>query len=711
MVEPPPQELYLPRLRQDLQLNLAPSEEGAPTWTLYDPGANKYYKIGWLEFECLSRFNRARTGNELIAMVRRETTLEPEEADIQYLVNFLLTHKLVHADNPGMLEYLEKERAKREHSWWQKAMHGYLYIAIPLFKPQKFLKRTYPYVSFMFTRAFFTGVLLLLGYGLMLTVQRWDEVAHTFMSYFNLEGIFYLLIATIFVKVAHEMGHAYMATKYGIPVHTIGVALMVMYPVLYAETTNAWKMMDRRDRIFISMAGVMAEMAIASVALLLWHMLPPGIFQSICFMVAIVSLVASLLVNLNPLMRFDGYYLFSDIVGIDNLQDRAFAFAKWKLRSWLFGWDDGPPELLAQERRNLLVLFGFATIVYRFFLFVGIAFLVYFLFFKPLGLILFLVEIVFFILLPIWRELYVWLRNGRLIMSSVRGKLLLAAAVFAAAVSFMPAQATIEAPAVLHATNYVRIYPPTAARIERVMAVERGQVKKGEVLFQLMSPKLDNDIAKARLKLAALIGIRDREQASAELVRKRPTLESDIENARKELEGYEVQKGRLTVTAPFDGTVRDLEPYIHEGIWLHPGTQLAVIIGPEKLTLSGYVSEQDAGRLKQEAKGWFYSELSPFSRVPVELGRIEETDTTDIFWPELSSVFGGALPAERSRESGTIRPLARHPIYAVQFRLTDELRMPDYTTPGTVVLEAEPVSYASLLAQRFMSLVMRESGF
>ncbi len=705
------QELYLPRLRQDLQLNPAPPEEGAPTWTLYDPAANKYYKIGWLEFECLSRFKRCQTANELIALVRQETTLEPEEIDIQVLVNFLLMHKIVHADNVAMLEYLEKERAKREHSWWQKAMHGYLYIAIPLFKPQRFLKRTYPYVSFMFTRGFFTSVLLLLGYGMMLSMQRWDEVAHTFMSYFNLEGVFYLLVATIFVKIAHEMGHAYMATKYGVPVHTIGIALMVMYPVLYAETTNSWKMMDRRDRIFISMAGVMAEMTIASVALLLWHMLPPGVPQSICFMVAIVSLAASLLVNLNPLMRFDGYYLFSDIVGIDNLQERSFAFSKWKLRSWLWGWDEGPPELLAQERRNLLVIFGFATMVYRFFLFLGIAFLVYFLFFKPLGLILFIVEILFFLALPIWREVYVWLRNGKLILSSVRGRILLGMACVVLVLCFMPAQSTVEAPAVLHASNYVRIYPPTAARVEHIMAFEGSQVKKGDVLFQLMSPGLDNDIAKARLKLAALISIRDREQASAELVRSRPTLESDIENARKELEGHETQKARLTVTAPFDGKLRDLDNYLHEGIWLHPGTQLGVIIGPEKLILSGYVSEQDSGRLEKDAKGWFYSDLSPFTRYPVQLKRIEDTDTTDIFWPELSSVFGGALPAERSRESGTIRPLARHPIYAAQFSLQGDMPLPAYTTPGTVVLDAAPVSYASVIVQRFMSLVMRESGF
>ncbi len=707
-------ELFIPRLRQDLQLNPAPPEDGAPVWTIYDPGANKYYKIGWMEFECLARFPRCQKGAELVARVRAETTLEPEEDDIAALVQFLFSHGLVQSETPGFVEYLSQQKEKRHKPLWERLMHGYLYFTLPLFKPQKFLRAAYPYVSFMFTRTFFTGVLLLLGYGIYLSLQRFDEVGHTFMSYFTLEGVFYLLLTTIVVKVVHEMGHAFMATKYGVQVTTLGIAVMVLYPVLYAETSNSWRMQDRRQRINISMAGVMAEITLASVALLLWHMLPPGMAQSICFMVAVVSLAASLVVNTNPLMRFDGYYLICDLVGIDNLQDRSIAFAKWRLRRLLFGWDAEPPELVPDERRNFLILFGTSLIIYRFFLFTGIAFIVYFLFLKPVGLILFLVEVLFFILFPIVRELRVWAANSKIILSSVRGKMLLVLALVSCVIAFMPAQESVEVPAVLHAGKYTRLYPPASAQMVEIATSTGSHVKEGQVLFRMVSPDLDHKIEKARMKLETLQSIRDREQATQELVRKRPTLEAEIYSSRKEVEGIEVQKKKLEVTAPFDGVVRDLDPYLREGAWVSATQMIAVVLGPESLTLSGYVSEEDVPRLGKAAQGWFYAEFTPFARFPVKLTKIEDNDSPDIYWPELASVFGGPLPAERSHDGRGLRPLPGHPLYAAQFSLVDgeeNAALPSFTARGIVVLEAAPVSVISLLGQRFMSLIVRESGF
>lgn len=707
------QDIHLPRLRQDLQLNPAPPEEGAPMWTLYDPAANKYYKIGWLEFECLVRFPSCKTGAHLVEKVHRETTLEPGEDDVLALVNFLLAHQLVQADNQAIVDFLEKERRRKDKPWWQRMLHGYLYFTLPLFRSERFLAAAYPYVRPLFTRAFFTGVLLLLAFGIYLTLQRFDEFSATFMSYMNAEGIFYLLVTTIAVKIAHELGHAFMATKYGVPVTAMGIAVIVLYPVLYSETTNAWKMMDRKKRANIAMAGVMAELTLASLALLLWHVLPPGLGQSVCFMVAVVSLVASLAVNCNPLMRFDGYYLACDLLGVDNLQDRAFQFAKWKLRRWLWGWDDPPPEPLAEERRSLLVVFGFATWIYRFFLFVGIAALVYYVFFKPLGLILMLVEIAFFIALPILRELLVWWRGRARIAASLRGKAILALLAAGLALALAPAQGSVEVPAVLHAGDYARIYSPAAARIDEILVVEGGEVAEGQEMFRLSAPDIDYQIDLARQKLAMLTTVREREQAQQALVRQRPTLDADIESAKKELEGHRAQKERLVITAPFPGRVRDLDPYLHEGQWISPEMLLAVVVGPESLVLSGYVSEQDVTRVAPDARGWFYADFTPFARFPVAVRKIEQTDSLDIYWPALATVYGGPLPAER-KPGGGLRPLPRYPVYAAEFSLRDaegNAALPSFTAPGVVVLEAEPVSAISLLAQRLWSLVMRESGF
>ena len=557
-------------------------------------------------------------------------------------------------------------------------------------------------------------MLLLLGFGIYLSVPRLDELVTTFMTYLNAEGIFYLLLTTVAVKVAHEFSHAYMATKYGVPVTTMGIALIVLYPVLYSETTNAWKMMDRKKRSRIAMAGVMAELTLASVALVLWHVLPPGMGQSVCFMVAVVSLVASLVVNCNPLMKFDGYYLFSDMLGVDNLQDRSFHFAKWRLRQWVWGWDDPPPEQMPEERRNILTIFGFATWIYRFFLFMGIAVLVYYIFFKPLGFILMMIEILFFIAFPILRELIFWWKERERIFSSVRGKSLLFLIAAGLLLSLIPAQGTIEIPAVLHARDYARLYSPAAARIEEIRAVQDLRVKEGDLLFRLFAPDVDYKIARAEQHLATLLMIKEREHTQRALVNKRPTLDADIESAREELKGHEEQKARLAVRAPFDGIVRDVAPYLHEGQWISPVDMLAVVVEPETLALSGYVSEQDMPRVKGSPQGWFYADYTPFSRYPIEVEKIEQTDSPDILWPSLASVFGGPLPAERTRTGTGLRPLPRYPVYAAKFTLLENdgnTVLPGFTATGTVVLDAEPVSAVSLLAQRLWSLVMRESGF
>lgn len=703
-------EIHVPKLRQDIQLLEGPTEpDGAPTWTLHDPSANKFYKIGWLEFECLVRFGKCRTAKELLASVARETTLRADEDTIKHLINFLMAHNLLRANDPGMLAYLEKENERRRQPLWKRILHGYLYFTIPLFRPQRFLEKTFPYIRFLFSGNFFSVMLALLGYGIFLTLQRWDEFLHTFMSYLDLEGIALMVITTIFVKIIHEMSHAYTATKYGVPVPTIGVALMVLYPVLYTETTSIWRLSSRTQRMHIAAAGVMGETVLASIALILWHILPPGLGQSVAFIVAAVSMLASLIMNLNPLMRFDGYYLFSDLTGFDNLQDRSFNFAKWRLRRILWGWNDPPPETLVPERQHFLEIFGFSTLIYRFFLFLGIAVMVYYLFPKPLGLVLMLIEILFFIALPIWKEMLIWKEGFGKISSSMHGKLAFFVGFLLILSLFVPWQHSIAVPAMLHAQTYKNLYPPVPARIEKIAVNASKTVTSGEALFILSSPELDYDIDIAHQKLTLAENVRDREQASRELSNKRLTIQQEIDTVKKQLEGLLEQRELLTVRADFSGKIRDMNPYLHEGLWVNPSEQLALLIEPEKNILTGYVREQDIARVRENTQGYFYPETDLTKRYPVTVSQIEKTDTNNIFWQELSSVYGGPIPAD----SGPNRqPIARYTLYSVKFALetVNEITPPGLATRGVIRLEADPTSPAKSLIKHTISLFLRESG-
>ena len=709
-----PKELTLPPLRSDIQLNEAPPEpEGSPSWTLYDPAANKYYKIGWMEFECLSRFGTCRTAKDLVKKLEQETTLQIDEDVVAGLVSFLIHHNLIVTAGEGIATYFGDEKAKREKAWWETILHGYLFFTIPLFKPQRFLEKTFPYIKFLFTRQFMTGVVALFLYGVFLSIQRFDEFSTTFMSYFSIEGVILFLVATILVKIVHELGHAYTATKYGVPVPVMGVAVMVMYPVLYSEITNAWKLQSRTHRIHIAAAGVMSELALASVALVLWHILAPGLAQSLCFMIAVVSLLASVAVNFNPLMRFDGYYLFSDIVGIDNLQDRSFALAKWKIRRVLWNWQDEPPEIIPLQRQNFMISFGFAILIYRFLLYAGIALMVYHLFFQPLGLILMLVECAFFIALPVVREIKVWWKRKDEISASKRSRIYAVLLGFFVLLAFMPVRTTVEVPAVFHAQSYKRIFAPTAARIDKILVLNNQTVEEGAILFMLSAPQLEYSIGIARQRLKSLYQIRDSGQANLELAQKRMTLDSEIDAGQKELEGLLTQKDQLHIKASYTGVIKDMDPTLHEGQWISGDHMLGLIVDDRRPVLAGYIREHDITRIVQGQRGTFYPDYSMFQRYEVILTQQDEAGTSEISWPELASVHNGPLPAERDGRGG-VRSLPRYTLYAARFEVGQNSHNgapPDFVARGTVRLRVKRTSAVNMLIKRTISVVIRESGF
>ena len=147
-----------------------------------------------------------------------------------------------------------------------------------------------------------------------MTVRQWDEFINTAVQFFNPAGLFYFLIALVFTKILHELGHGVAAKYYGCRVPTMGVAFLVMFPVLYTDTTDSWRLSSYQKRIRIGAAGLLTELSIACIALFLWPFLPDGAMKNAVFMLAAVTWVTSLLVNLNPFMRFDGYYLLSDLV-------------------------------------------------------------------------------------------------------------------------------------------------------------------------------------------------------------------------------------------------------------------------------------------------------------------------------------------------------------------------------------------------------------
>ena len=669
------QDFDLPRLLEGLQLEKGPANpDGSPTYTLHNSASNKYYKLDWAEFECLRRFHQYPTAASLEKAISEETPLDVSLDDIRALVDFLLRNGLVTLEDQRRFRSLEHGRGQHKNPWLH-FFKTYLFFRIPLINPQQLLENLYPKVRFIFTKPFLYAGLFVLVFGLGLVLQRIDEFMATFVYMFSLPGLITTFLVFALIKVIHEMTHALTAYKYGVEVPHMGVAFIICYPVLYTEVSGSWRLQDRHQRLLIGLSGVLSELVVAGVFLLLWVLTPQGLIGSISFTVVIVSLVSSLLINLNPLMRFDGYYVLADWLGLDNLQFRAIAFARWRLREWLFKLNDPRPEPAQKDLQKFLIWFGFALLIYRALLFIGIAIALYLIFFKPLGLILMVLELGLLVIWPIVGELKIWWRRRHDIAQTKRSRITAAFVALAALIFFIPWQSDVRAPAVLTAQEYRAIYPPVPATINSVHVSPGAKVKEGDLLVQLSAPDLDHQIEKARLDLEKartrkrLFNVARHTPDSTEKSRPALALQEKVNEARENLNQLLENKERLRVTSPFDGVIRDLNPDIRPGLTVKASDFLLRVIAPGAYNVTAYLSEADIGRVQTGYKGAFFPHHSLGVYIPSTVDRVAQSNVTDLAWLSLASIYGGDIPvATDSTETSRNRIELRRNKYQVTLK-------------------------------------------
>ncbi|MEI7608851.1 MAG: site-2 protease family protein, partial [Rhodospirillaceae bacterium] len=560
----------LPPLRDDVKLMEGTREaSGAPTWTLYDPCRHRFFKVDHLGFEIMTRWTLG-TPRAVLAAIGAETTLEADAEELAEFVRFLSGCCLLRADRPGGVQLLLDQAKAARLSWAQWLLHHYLFIRIPLVRPDAFLTATLPLARRVLNRTVFTLVLALGAVGLILALRQWDAFLHTFQHFFSAEGAVAFVVTLSLVKVVHELGHAYVAKSFGCRIPTMGVALLVMMPVLYTDVSDSWRLPSRRQRMAIGVAGVAAELGLALIATFLWSFLPDGPLRSAAFLVATTTWVSTLAINLSPFMRFDGYYLLSDGLGVSNLQDRAFALARWQMRRWMFALDEAEPELFPDQTRRILLVYAWATWTYRAVVFFGIALLVYHMFFKLLGIVLMVVEVGWFLARPVAGELKEWWKrradirwspNLAISLGLLAGPLLLLA---------LPWQTRASLPAIERAAHYATLFAPVPAQIIEMTVASGRSVAQGDVLFRLEAPELDHKLNLAKLRLTAVSLRIQRQAANHEDLDSLPALQEQLATLMSTEAGLQAQKEKLVIRAPLAGTLSDLAPELGRGLWVKP---------------------------------------------------------------------------------------------------------------------------------------------
>lgn len=556
---------------------------GAPRWLLEDQVRNSFFNIDWPTYEILTRWSYADP-ELIVEAVNQQTTLTLTADDVEAVKKFLDMHCLVVRWETQEALGLAGRKREQQKSWAYKLMHGYLFFRLPLFNPDAFLGDFLGIGKFFLSTRFLYISLSVLAFSLLQISRQWSEFTTTFVDTLTLEGLIAYATALVFVKIIHEFGHAFALKKYGQSVPEMGVAFLVMFPMAYTDMNQAWRVSDRAKRINIATAGVRFELLVAIWSAFFWLILPDGPIKSALFFLATISWILTLFLNSSPFLRFDGYFVLMDFLNYPNLHERSAAIARWQLRKALFGDSSECPERLAPNFRRFLVVFAWITWAYRFVIFIGIALLIYFKVTKLLGIFLAAIEVYWFILKPIIKEVTYWWENRLIYAGQARARKTIALALIVAFIFFVPLPYPIKSAVIIRPTNFWDIILTQRAQVVSLPpadgetldeGAEIGRFSSDEASYRLAIASINEAEAQRNLRNANIS--RDTDESYAVLLNR---FEGEVSSRQS----AELLGDRLDVMAPVDAIFRRQDTNLALGEWLPQLTRIGFVV-PERGTV------------------------------------------------------------------------------------------------------------------------------
>ena len=700
--------MIIPYLRQDLEIFRGNSrEDGSPAWLLYDAVRNKYFTVGLTAFRLIKNW---RGGEDIQNFEKKINSqgIETTGDEIKSFIGFLQQNNLIIQPQGQGVPYLMQQKNSLKKSWIMNLIHSYLFFKIPLFTPDEWLGRTLHKVKFLGSKKI-RNIIYILGFiGLFFVIQQFENFTKTFLYFFSFKGLMIYFVTLVFVKCLHELGHAYIAKYHGCRVSAIGIAFLVFFPFLYTDTTDAWRLRNHKDRLLINFAGILTELHLALIATFVWGVLPEGGLKSAAFFIATTSWISSIAINVSPFMRFDGYYVFSDWLKAENLQPRSFALAKWKIRETLFGFNHKPPEEISPSRRWTFIIYAWSTWVYRFFLFIGIALLVYYFAFKVLGIILFAIEIYWFIMLPIIKEMKQWWMMRSEMKLNKQTFRTISILTITLMVLFLPWKSSMKIPAVYISEKYSKIYSPYPAKIKSVFITKDQEVEAGQNLIELYSPELDKEINSIRRKIRLTKTKINRMSGTSGNMDEYLTYNQRLIALQSELSGLTKTKEKLVIKAPNKGKVKDLVSLSNE-MWVSNLDQLLGIVHYGTGNVKAFIREEQIDRFQENTPAVFIPNDGDHKKIHLISNKLDLSSVNNLPYVALASIHNGPI-AIRNFTSGEYqyRPETAH--YVADFKLVNESRI-KFELPGYVHVEGNRYSPFVRFFRNVFSVLIRESGF
>jgi putative peptide zinc metalloprotease protein len=688
----------LPPVRSELRLlGRRHDVSGAEVCVVYDPVRHRFFEVAPLALEMLAHWHLGSADRVVAAMAAQGKPVnEDDVGDLaQFLLQAGLARRALPTHRPGWF-------ARIEH-----AIGKAFFFRIPLLRPDRALVILCDAMVPLFTRPALIAMAVLAAAGLFLVGRQWDLFVAGFHSAFNTEGLLSFTLAVVAAKAIHELGHALAAKRMGCAVPAMGVAVMFGAPLLYTDLSDSWRLSRRRQRLLVASGGILAETALAALATWGWLVLPEGPSRGACFFLMTAAWAATLALNLNPFMRFDGYFMLSDVMGVPNLQPRSFALGRWALRRLLWGSAEPPPEDVPPNLRHAMLIYAWTTWVVRAGIYLGLAFAVFHLLPKVAAVPLLLSELWVLMARPVVHELRLWWTMRNLFRTNRRARVTAGLACALALFAMVPQSFDLTLPAVLAPAERSWIYPPRPAML--VSRLDDGvQVKAGQEVAALRDPELEHQLAQSGIRLAMLRAQQEQAATSQRSAKDAAVLAEQTAREQATMAGLEAQSAQLTIRAPFDGRIAESARDLAPGSWRNVAEPLFMVVGDAPHAVTAFVDDRELPLVQPGVSARFFAATPDFPVLSGAVGHLANVPVEAIGEPLLSSTNGGPIAADRDA-SGRFIPRQG------QYQLTATMQAAQLPPSagqlvGKLIVQSRPHSLAGLAFARLWALVVRETS-
>lgn len=565
----------------------------------HDTYGDQYFRFRPEAWDFIARLDGRETVEEIWRdCLDRNKDRAPGQGEVVNMLAQLYNGNLIISDLSADVAQLFERLKKRKAAEWRSRLFGIFFLRVPLWDPDTFLNRTMPWVKPLLSPL---GALVWLGVVIAALVGlsgHWAELRSQGAGVLDPTNLPLLYLAFAGAKLLHEMGHAYAVKRFGGEVHRMGLTLLVFTPVPYVDATAAWAFRERWKRIWVGSAGMIVEFLLAALAAFVWLNTGPGALNAIAYNVMVVASVSTLLFNLNPLLRFDGYYILADLTDSPNLQPRSHRQWMHLIERYAFGGRQSVSPAASKGEAVWLGSFGLLAWIYRIFITFTIILFVADKFFG-LGFLAAVLTIIGFIVLPLYKGVRYLLAEPRI--ERVRWRAWGVTAAFLAGLivllGVIPFPHHFRAPGVIKAGSSQYLIADASGVVTEYVA-GRTEVCAGERLLRMTNLELELELTNLQAELAEIEAMM-RQSLSYEpaelapLAERRRVVEAKLANRME-------RRAALDFSVPMDGRLVMFGEHQLDGRWLSRGTVVGELIRGGKWEFMAVVSQEDAGRLFED---------------------------------------------------------------------------------------------------------------